>query len=188
MKYLILAVTVLASACAVDDYGRETRSVEGAIASCPIPTTDAIAGYENDFYLCAEQYADHGAGCGEDGYLVGYGAKYAERFYTETRPWMSTRGQEWIDQVLVCLQHELRSSIDETTSCEDIRTIAFDSHPVCYLEHGLCQLPPWDIAKVLWTVDLSDWFSADAARQIAAVAAGCGESYARMIAWWFWYL
>jgi hypothetical protein len=188
MKYLLVLVAALSQGCLAEDYSEDTYALQGTIDSCQIPTTDTIGGNEDDFYLCADDYADFGAGCGDDGYLVGYGAKYADRFYNDTRPWMTSHGQEWIDEVLVCLQHELRDSIDEATSCDDIRTIAFDSHPVCYLEHGLCQLPVWDIAKVLWTVELGDWLSDDAARQVASVATGCGRSYAQMIAWWFWYL
>lgn len=188
MKYTLLAVALLFSGCAADPYSEQAHALQGTIDGCPIPTTGTIAGNEDDFYLCADQFAELGTGCGDDGYLVGYGARYAERFYTETRPWMTSHGKAWIDEVLVCLQHELRDSIDETTSCEDIRTIAFDTHPVCYLEHGLCELPVWDVAKVLWTVDLADWLSADAARQVASVAAGCGERYVQMLAWWFWYL
>jgi hypothetical protein len=159
-------------------------STSDPIQACPIPDEDAIAGHAADFYECAEATAQ----CGPDGYLIGYGAKYAERFYTQTRPRMTPRGQEWIDDVLVCLQSSLRDSIDASTSCEDIRTIAFDSHPACYVEAGFCSLSPWDIAQVVWTIDLRDWASREAAKQVVTTALDCGGEDAKTIRAWFWYL
>ncbi len=181
----VLAVVVAMSACAVDEAG-EVGEVEHALAAdpvqaCAIPDRDAIAGHESVFYRCAEdELAARGRGCGASGYLLGYGARYAERFYRETRPRMSTRGRRWIDDVLVCLQDELRASIDVETSCADIRTLAFDSHPGCYLEAGFCTLPLSDVFKVAATVDLTDWLSADAGRQVIATAASCSRGHA----WW----
>ncbi len=167
-----------------------TAAVSVALASpdpiqdCPIPDEAAIAGHEAIFYDCAEETAQ----CGPDGYLIGYGAKYAERFYTQTRPRMSPRGQEWLDDVLVCLQATLRDSIDANTSCDDIRTIAFDSHPACYVDAGFCTLSPWDIAQVVWTIDLRDWTSREAAKQVVTTALDCGGEYAQTIRALFWYL
>src|SRR5690349_5445139 len=76
------------------------------IKACGIPAKGSIPGHESEFYLCAEPFADFGNGCGPDGYLLGYGTKYSQRFYNHTRPQMSARGQRWIDDVLVCLQRE----------------------------------------------------------------------------------
>jgi hypothetical protein len=154
------------------------------IQACPIPDEDAIAGDEAVFYECAEEIAQ----CGPDGYLIGYGAKYAERFYTQTRPRMTPRGQQWLDDVLVCLQSSLRDSIDANTSCDDIRTIAFDEHPACYVDAGFCTLSPWDIAQVVWTIDLRDWVSRDAAKQVVTTALDCGGQQASTIRALFFYL
>jgi hypothetical protein len=139
------------------------------IAACPVPAPGAIAGHEADFYLCAEETA----ACGPDGYLVGYGAKYAQRFYRYTRPWMSRAGKQWIDDVLVCLQETLRDRIDAGTSCADIQTIAYDSHPDCYVEAGFCSLPWSDWLAVVATVDGADWLSRDAQRQVTVTARTC---------------
>jgi len=139
------------------------------VAACPVVEIDAIAGHEATFYQCAEQTLH----CGSTGYLIGYGSKYAERYYRKTRPWMSRAGQAWIDEVLVCLQEELRAAIDSTTSCEDVRTIAFDTHPDCYLAAGFCDLPFLDWLAVSATVDGIDWLSRDAQRQVAEVAHAC---------------
>lgn len=175
-------LVLLASACVADpvDVATATHAVTSdPVRACPIPDRDAIAGDESVFYRCAEdELAALGRGCGLDGYLLGYGARYAERFYRDTRPTMSTRGRVWIDDVLVCLQDELRASIDVDTSCPEIRTIAFDSHPGCYVEAGFCTLPFSDLLRVVATVDASDWLSADAARQVVTTAARCSRSHA----------
>ena len=185
MKSAALVMLVL-SACAVDavDTGTATDPLADPIQACPIPDVHAIAGHEGLFYECAEQTAQ----CGPSGYLLGYGDKYAHRFYQQARPHMTARGQQWIDTVLVCLQRDLRDSIDANTTCDDIRATAFDSHPACYLDAGFCTLSPWDIAQVVWTIDLRDWASRDAARQVVTTAIGCGGQYAQTIRALFWYL
>ncbi len=186
---LLISLVTLTACIAEPATGSDQQQADSnPIASCPIADVADIAGNEQRFYLCADNYADAGAGCGADGYLVGYGAKYASRFYNHARPWMTSTGKRWIDNVLVCLQDSLRASIDTTTSCQDIRTIAFDSHPACYVDHGFCTLPFWDILKVVWSIDLSDWASVDAARQLVQTAGDCGHQYAETIRDWFWYL
>ncbi len=192
----VLVTSLLAfslTACAGDDFdkglGSATESVSAdAIGTCPIPDLNAIPGHEAVFYQCAEQFADFGHGCGESGYFLGYGSKYAQRFYKQARPRMSARGQKWIDDVLVCLQHDLREAIDETTSCDEIWTTAFDSHPSCYVRSGFCSLSPLDIAQVVWTIDSKDWLSRDAARQVLDTASTCSQQFASWFAVFFSYL
>lgn len=164
MKYLLLALLL---GCA--DVSTTTEALSDPVTSCPIVDPAHIAGHEATFYECAEQTLR----CGSSGYLIGYGKKYAERFYRRTRPWMSPAGQQWIDDVLVCLQSELRDSIDGETSCPDVRTIAFDTHPDCYVGAGFCDLPFTDWLAVFATIDLTDSLSADGLRQIRAVARQC---------------
>jgi hypothetical protein len=191
MKSFAIVLTLTLAACAGSDDSLATTSAalsSDAVQACPIPVLGDIAGHESVFYRCADLHAEHGQGCGADGYLLGYGTKYSERFYRNARPRMSTRGQRWIDDVLVCLQHDLREAIDESTSCEDIRTIAFDSHPACYQDAGFCTLSPFDIAQVVWTVDAQDWLSQDAARQIVVTALGCGKATSTWMHFFFWYL
>jgi hypothetical protein len=178
---------VLLSACATPDDVSSTAAVSAdPIAACPVPDGPAsIPGHAANFYQCADRGADFGMGCGPDGYLLGYGARYAQRFYDQTRPRMSARGQRWIDDVLLCLQRDLRDSIDESTSCDDIRTIAFDLHPGCYVDAGFCTLPLTDILQVAWTIDLRDWASGDSLRQVVHTAASCSRQYALALRWLF---
>ncbi len=182
--FLLCAAT---AGCLDPEVGEGAAPLTGdPIAACPIPSTpDGIPGHESDFYLCADAAADGGRGCGPGGYLRGYGAVYARRFYRDARPRMTRAGQAWIDGVLVCLQEELRADIDASTSCDDIRHIAFDTHPACYIEQGFCSLSLWDVANVVWTVNATDWLSHDAARQVVRTALGCGRDYASALTWLF---
>src|SRR3954465_4343187 len=123
---LLLALALCSlSACAADLGVTSQALGGGSVSDCPVVDAGAIAGHEATFYRCAEETLS----CGPDGYLIGYGARYAERFYRHTRPWMSPVGQRWLDATLVCLQATLHERIDATTSCDDVRTLAFDSHP-----------------------------------------------------------
>jgi hypothetical protein len=182
----IALVAILALPACLDGppTAEATAAVTDPISACPIPDEADLAGHEAVFYECAEATAR----CGPDGYLLGYGARYARRFYRETRARMTRRGQQWIDDVLVCLQRDLRASIDSGTSCPDIRTIAFDTHPACYVENGFCTLSPWDVAQVVWSIDSSDLVGRDAARQVVTTALDCGDQYAGWIRGLFWYL
>ena len=177
---LALAALTLAACTADLDTTAATEALtDDPVQACPVPDPDAIAGHESELYLCAEDALDAlGRGCGPDGYLLGYGTRYSSRFYRETRPRMSARGQQWIDDVLVCLQQTLHDAIDAETSCEDIRTIAFDSHPACYVDAGFCTLPLGDVWQVVRTVEASDWLNLDAARQVVRTAAQCSRSHA----------
>ena len=182
---VLLALVASAAGC-TDDFGanldEQTNAIDSdPVKTCPLPQAGDIPGHESIFYRCAETSADLGRGCGPDGYLLGYGSKYAERFYQQARPRMTVRGQKWIDDVLVCLQHDLRDQIDSTTSCDDIWAIAFDSHPACYTRSGFCSLSALDVAQVIWTIDTKDWLSRDASRQIVTTAISCGGQYA----YWF---
>ena len=164
-----LFLVVALSACS-PEMGVTSQEVStDPVIACPIVDRNAIAGHEATFYQCAEQTLS----CGPDGYLIGYGTRYAERFYRKTRPWMSSAGKKWIDATLVCLQEKLHERIDSTTSCEDVRTIAFDSHPECYVDSGFCSLPLTDWFAVASTIDGKDWVSQDALRQVTKTAHEC---------------
>lgn len=164
---LLLASSL--SACTVDVASTSGTLTGDPVVDCPVVDPDAIAGHEATFYRCAEQTLQ----CGPDGYLLGYGARYAERFFRHTRPWMSPAGQQWIDDTVVCLQQALRDRIDASTSCADVRTEAFDSHPSCYVDGGFCRLPWSDWVAVIVSIDGLDWLSHDAVRQVSATARAC---------------
>lgn len=123
-----------------------------------------------DYYDCREEHHP----CGSDGYYLGYGGKYCNRFNNETRPELSSDGQAWVDITTRCLQRYLENHIPYDADCDDVRRRAFDSHPDCYVAGGICNLSVSDWWKIFWTVDASDM----EVRQALLTAAACpGE-------WW----
>lgn len=85
--------------------------------------------------------------CDSTGYALGYGEKYCQK-YADNSDLFTPTGNTWQLGVRVCLQKVLQKKyIDQNpkASCEQIRNFAFDSHPTCYLDEGVCKL------------GLSDW-------------------------------
>lgn len=162
-------VVAFLSACSAELAVREQQLTGDPVTDCPVVDANAIAGHEATFYRCAEDTLS----CGPEGYLLGYGTRYAERFYRHTRPWMSSAGKRWLDKTLVCLQVKLRERIDASMTCDDVRTIAYDSHPECYVESGFCELPLTDWFAVAATIDGRDLLSQDALRQVTTTAHAC---------------
>lgn len=173
--FAALPIAFALSACQLDLATQEAELDGDPIAACPVATTRTLAGHEADFYYCVEDVAQ----CGDDGYLVGYGARYAERYMQRTRPFLSTAGKRFLDKNLVCLQEALRERVDQFTSCDEIRDLAFDSHPDCYIANGFCELPVRDWLAITATVDGRDLLSRDAQRQMSTIARAC----ARRIIW-----
>ena len=79
--------------------------------------------------------------CGPDGYPVGYGNKYCEKFL-EHRDEFSDAGQQWIDGTLTCLKKALEPDMitSETETCDKVNDDAFASHVQCYVDNGFCDL------------------------------------------------
>ncbi len=56
------------------------------------------------------------------------------------------QGKKWIEDVRSCLMKAIVNSDvfaapnNFTKPCEDIATLAFDSHPKCYTQHGFCDV------------------------------------------------
>merc|ERR1740121_84650 len=116
-------------------------------------------------------------------YAESYGHKYCSAFVANSHKF-SAEGQMWIEKVKLCLQEELVKDVMGLDSdCEQIRKIAFDSHPKCYVQPdpnqrsiGICSLlrSNWgDIAKLLETT----WdalFSKESIDQMLDVVHLCG--------------
>jgi hypothetical protein len=105
-----------------------------------------------EFYQCREDLF----ACGEEGYYLGYAHKYCDRFQTETRPLMTAAGQDWLDCTLVCLQEHVMNNIPVEASCDATMESAIAAHNGCYLQCGLCSLPPGDLDLVQNTIDGND--------------------------------
>ena len=115
--------------------------------------------------------------CGPDGYPIGYGLKYSEKFKVEHSK-LSTQGQAWMMNTMKCLQDTLipegTGGVDAVKTCNELRDKAFDSHARCYLENGLCALSPSDWLAVVDIVSLKMMFSGwEALKETLEAADGC---------------
>jgi hypothetical protein len=116
-------------------------------------------------------------GCGaRDGYLLGYGRKYCERFLHSTG-W-SAAGLRWRDRTLSCLKDALARKLarsPRTCYCGTIRTFAFDSHVRCYTlqSASVCALPLSDIGKIYQVIDAGDLVDPAGVKQALGVTLSC---------------
>ena len=104
------------------------------------------------FYRCADSHV----GCGEDGYLLAFACKYADRYLVEVYPEMTAAGQAFLESVFECLQRSIAAEDLATHTCASIEELGFGSHVPCYLAAGFCDLPGADIALVLDAIDADD--------------------------------
>ncbi len=51
-----------------------------------------------------------------------------------------------------CLMTEMEDILPSAEGCSDVKQQAFDSHPTCYVESGLCSLPPTDWFLIFATI------------------------------------
>src|SRR5271170_6267607 len=103
--------------------------------------------------------------CGPNGYPLGYGQYFCQKFSIETSRF-STKGQQWLANTMLCLQ---RSLIPETIAapiattggrtCDQLKDVALSKHAGCYVECGLCQLNPLDWWVIVSTVGIKSVIS-----------------------------
>ena len=94
--------------------------------------------------------------CGPDGYPIGYGQKFCEK-YSDSREELSAQGQKWMLDVMQCLQRtlvlEATGSVAGVT-CDSIEKKAFASHARCYVDNGLYGLPWTDWLAIVHIVGI----------------------------------
>eukprot|EP01122_Echinamoeba_exundans_P010647 TRINITY_DN4027_c0_g1_i3.p1 TRINITY_DN4027_c0_g1~~TRINITY_DN4027_c0_g1_i3.p1 ORF type:complete len:816 (+),score=82.62 TRINITY_DN4027_c0_g1_i3:2148-4595(+) len=116
--------------------------------------------------------------CGEKGYPLGYGNYYC-RTYFDMCPAMSDFGQKWCQATRTCLISTGAQLLCQPTTrnytCEEVKAIAFNSHPACYTlpEASFCDLPPSDVKIILKGFRVSDLLSADTIKQMESIAKIC---------------
>jgi Stanniocalcin family len=153
----------------------EPHAAETPVDTCATPKPNTCSFYPN----CLEAH-EH---CGPDGYAIGYGLKYCNLF-TNAKSKMSSSGQEWVTNTMLCLQNALvpYGTGQQTLSCPALKTFAFDTHPNCYVNSGVCLLPPSDWEIIVGTVSLSELFgSLDALKATMQTVEGCAKMYAWLI-------
>lgn len=121
--------------------------------------------------------------CESDGYPIGYGLHYCNAF-TGAKSQMSSEGQAWVTNTMLCLQRALvpYAKGQKSTSCDKLKEYAFGTHPECYVNSGVCSLPLDDWSVIVNTVSFTELFSSwDAFKATLQTAGGCTEFYTWLI-------
>ena len=117
---------------------------------------------------------------------MGYGYKYCSKF-KQYQLTFATKAQLWVDNTLKCLKSRLIETVFKPNKydCAKIKTLAFDSHPECYVNNGFCELfsfesnPIDDICKTLkglWQVyELKTFAEVLAWKQVQQTLQMCKE-------------
>ena len=104
-----------------------------------------------DFY---QTCIDSSVACGTDGYAIGYGGKFCQKFGAEISKF-SEKGQKWVSAVRLCLQKKLLESFTGSVAptCPVILNKGFASHPDCYTKpdgvSSVCDLSCEDWSALL---------------------------------------
>nr|CAD2176957.1 unnamed protein product [Meloidogyne enterolobii] len=108
------------------------------------------------------------AKCGNNGYLIGYGLKYCNKFY-QNYDSFNDHGKEFIKCVGPCLAEKMRINIEKyKENCDLLRNFAFNSHTPCYLKCNFTKFNVWFNNADIFVriVDSKDIFSAETFRQM----------------------
>ncbi|XP_078700603.1 uncharacterized protein LOC144927183 isoform X1 [Branchiostoma floridae x Branchiostoma belcheri] len=121
-----------------------------------------------DFYTaCLEDKYS----CGAKGYPVGYGHRYCTRFSTYYNEF-NDEGKAWIDDVRRCLMSALVPIYKSNSySCDEVKTLAFTSHPTCYTESGdrFCKVFWSNKLALLKVFEADDFLGEDSALAIEQI-------------------
>ncbi len=97
-----------------------------------------------------------------DNYLIDYGYKYCERFTKlENESGSSLELKSWISKTRVCLQDMIAENEKryQVEGCRQLKEFAFDTHPICYKQYGVCNLPLIDKSKIVKLILKNDFLS-----------------------------
>lgn len=106
-------------------------------------------------------------------YLVNYGFRYCEEFKKQTGEW-SDQAKKWVQDTGQCLQEMLSDNrANRIAPCSQLEEFAFDVHPICYKQYGICKLPLTDKYNIITTVRGVDYLSRRSFMQGLNVALSC---------------
>ncbi|KAH7694639.1 Protein W01A8.8, partial [Aphelenchoides avenae] len=111
--------------------------------------------------------------CGPEGYPLGYGLKYCNRFFEpDVYDRYDEAGKKFIGCTKDCLIRKLQENVKQEPSetCDALADFAFNSHVDCYTGCGFCDICKNNKAALLHTYDLTDFFSTKALEQVYTVA------------------
>ncbi len=157
-------------ASALSCAGAPSPSDEGV--DCVPATIETFADDPGAYYRCVDAYL---GGCGPDGYPLGYGAYYAEKYMGDTWDALSEDGQRFLIEVGVCLHETLATQLTADSTCDEVWDLGFDAHPDCYVDAGFCELPLTDTLAIAGAVEPEDQALPEQNAQVAAIAEACTE-------------
>jgi hypothetical protein len=127
--------------------------------------------------------------CGPQGYALGFGARYCDRFSALGISDLSAQGLAWRDATRACLLEDFTAiaTDSEEPTCRDLKIRAFQSHPPCYTDPlgqrggqnriSFCKLEPRDVLRVLQVVEPLDLLSPLAIQQNVRIAGLCADEW-----------
>lgn len=144
-----------------------------AVNNCASDISDQSCKY----YDCLETNRK----CGNTGYPLAYGKRYCNTFQGMCSNTLSSaKALSWVRGTTKCLQSFLTVKAIDITTCGQLETTAFDSHPYCYTNGAVdkggvsfCSLLPSEWNRIRACVSFSDRLSANGFKQIAATAKKC---------------
>ncbi|KAF8962393.1 hypothetical protein BDZ97DRAFT_1824858 [Flammula alnicola] len=124
--------------------------------------------------------------CGAQGYPIGYGQQYCEKFNADKSD-LSPAGQNWMLDTMECLQRtlvpEATGAPDAVQTCAELTEKAFDSHPKCYIDSGLCWLGVKEWVEIVKIIGVGTLFASwDATKETVRAAEGCLALYGHTLA------
>lgn len=144
-------------------------------AECPTATPEDIRDREGAYYRCLDTTLVGGAGCGEEGYPLGFGARYADRSFEETWYDLGPAGQAFFLAVSPCLQERLAAQVGAETTCDEVWDMGFATHAGCYVDSGFCELPAEDVMVIAAMFDPEVEALPEFAAQLSEVFDTCAE-------------
>lgn len=124
-----------------------------------------------DFYEKAENEVK----CSKEGcsYLKEYGFYYCNQFNDQSKNW-SPEAKRWVDDTGLCLQEMIYDNRTKRIKpCTQMEEFAFDAHPICYRQYGVCSLSFSDKVKILRVVRAVDTLTRRSLVQVLNVLLSC---------------
>ncbi|GMS90000.1 hypothetical protein PENTCL1PPCAC_12175 [Pristionchus entomophagus] len=137
-----------------------------------VATLSAIVNAQNDCNAYNE--LESATSCGSSGYAMNYGLPNCENF-SKREDIFDARGKRFISCTRGCLARFVREELigGNVKNCATIKSMAFASHVPCYKKCEFCQALFSNKIAFARVFRFSDFFNANALRQVADISWNC---------------